>query len=225
MSKKSEKKAAVAKPIKLNAAMQKLYASAGQIGHDMVGGFQAGVALIKAASADAVALERIGKRLVAGCIVRYMTSEAGYTRRTKALAFDAKLDDAARIMALPVTMPKGDKKVTIRSTAEHLACRNASNYLTRVRTAAGIVSDPAKNPDKNNKRKPRPGSNKVETVATLPVDLVKSAPTLKGEAAQIEYFANVAAAMALTVKKNKITNPKLSTPVQDFLTAMKAINA
>jgi hypothetical protein len=57
----------------------------------------------------------------------------------------------------------------------------------------------------------------------VPVDLVKASPTLKDKPAANDYFATACAALLATVNKNaKKIDPRISSAVSDFHSAMKA---
>lgn len=213
MSKKTDKKTAK----KLNAKMAALVTSATSIGYNVADGFSSAVVLFRSiGAANERAVKEAGANYVVGYVTRYLSDVPAYAKRWGNMGPVERLDAARDIIAKPT--PES-AKAGRRTELEHKAVRAAATSLSTAKRRAGIVADPAKNPDKNKKRAPRTGSNEP---AAPPVDLVKASPTLKDKEAVNDYFATACAALLTTVNKNaKKVDPRISSAVEDFHAAMK----
>jgi hypothetical protein len=151
-----------------------------------------------------------------GYVARSLLVDSAYAKRWGNMTIVQQIEAGAEIIARAApTSSKPDR----RTDQEHKACRAADVSWYKVRERAGLIADSSKSPVKN-KRKPRPGANAAKAP---PVDLVKASPKLATKQAANDYFGTAAAALLATVDKNaKLVDPRISSAVSDFLTAVKA---
>jgi hypothetical protein len=188
-------------------------------------GFNAAVAYAEcvAAVADIVRTTRIGsprnRALEAaalgyksGYVARSLLTDPAYAKRWGNMSMSQQIEAGAEIIGRAAP---SSSKPDRRTDQEHKACRAADVSWVRIREAAGIKSAVARKSSRN----PRPGANPGKAP---PVDLVKASPKLATKAAANDYFGTAAAALLATVDKNaKVVDPRISSAVSDFLTAVK----
>lgn len=210
MSKKSNKKAA--KP--LSAKLKELVASAATIGMNVATGYSEAVTLFRSIGTKSkVALADASLNYKAGYVARYLADVPAIAKRWDNMGDAERVAAAQDIMAKPT--PESSKP-NRRTELEHKACRAADVSLATAKRRAGLIAE------KKGGRKPRPASNTPSKA--VPVDLVKASPNLKTKEAANDYFATACAALLTTVNKNaKRIDPRLSSAVSDFHSALKAM--
>lgn len=198
----------------LSAKLKALVASAGSVGMNVAGRFGEAVTLFKAiGTSSKVALVDASLNYKAGYVATYLQSNAAFAKRWGNLGEPQLIEAGAEIYGKPY--PESSKP-NRRTDLEHKACRAADVSLATAKRRAGLIAE------KKGGRKPRPASN--ANSKAVPVDLVKASPTLATKAAANDYFATACAALLATVNKNaKRIDPRLSTAVQDFHAACKAM--
>lgn len=203
--KKTVKKAQKA----LNAKLATLVATAASIGFTYASGHAAAVELVRAVKASANALTQAGEQYKRGYVARSLLTHDAYSKRWGNMDQAAQCEAAGEIIARAT--PESSKPDR-RTELEQKAVRAADVSWANVKRAAGIEAT------KKGGRKPRPGT----TGNVPPVDLVKASPKLETKQAANDYFATAAAALLATVDKNaKLVDPRLSSAVSDFLSAVK----
>lgn len=206
---KSQKKSA-----RISNALSAIVATAAAVGFTAANAFAGGVELARKLKGNAGALNKAGAEYKAGYVARYLKDESAMSRRWGNMSEPQIIDEARGILAKPSA---DSTKPGRRTELEHKACRAADVSWSSCKRRAGIV------PTKAGNRKPRPAA-KATAAKAVPVDLVKASPTLKDKPAANDYFATAAAALLATVNKNaKRIDPRLSSAVADFHSALKAL--
>ena len=198
----------------LSAKLKGLVASAAGIGFNVATGYSEAVALFRSIGTKSKdALNQAGLNYKAGYVARYMSDTPAIAKRWGNMDDAARIDAARDIYAKPY--PESSKP-NRRTELEHRACRAADVSLAAAKRRAGLVAV------KTGGRRPRPSANAPSRA--IPVDLVKASPNLKTKEAANDYFATACAALLTTVNKNaKRIDPRLSSAVSDFHSALKAI--
>jgi hypothetical protein len=219
MSKKSKKSAKRnAKP--LSEALQGLITTCATAGFNTANAFAECVAAVqeivrttRLGSPRNRALEAAALGHKSGYVARSLLADPAYVKRWGNMSVEQQIEAGAEIIARASPQSSKDDR---RTEQEHKACRAADVSWFKVKERAGLTEPKA---NKGN-RKPRTGSNPPKAP---PVDLVKASPKLANKAAANDYFGTAAAALLATVDKNaKLVDPRISTAVSDFLTAVKA---
>jgi hypothetical protein len=199
-----------AKP--MSATLKALVASATTIGMDVANGYGRAVELFRKIGAkNRAALQLAATNYKHGYVAVYLKDR--YAKRWGNMTPEMMLDEVRAIYAKPY--PESSKS-NRRTELEHKACRAADVSVSTAKRRAGLVAE------KKGGRKPQPARKATSTKA-VPVDLVKASPTLKDKPAANDYFATACAALLATVNKNaKKIDPRISSAVSDFHSAMKA---
>lgn len=201
------------RPARISAKLNAFVESAAAIGFNAATGYAAAVELVTAVKASAKALEQAGEQYKRGYVARSLLATAAYAKRWHNLDQAGQFEAAGEIIAKATP---DSSKPDRRTELEHKACRAADTSWSSVKRAAGIA------PKKKGGRKPRPSSNAPSKA--VPVDLVKASPALPNKEAANDYFATACAALLATVNKNaKHIDPRLSSAVSDFHSALKAM--
>lgn len=219
-TKATKAKNAAKKTSAMSARIQSLVATCGSAGFatanayaDCVDAVRDIVKETRPGSARNRALEAAAAQYKGGYVARSLLNDPAYRKRWHNLTVTQQIDEGAAIIAKAAPTTSKDDR---RTEVEHKVCRAADASWFKVKQNAGLT-EPKKN--KGN-RKPRPGANDAKAP---PQDLVKASPKLATKEAANDYFGIAAAALLATVDKNaKLVDPRISTAVSDFLTAVKA---
>lgn len=206
-----KKTASKATKVVLSPKIKALIAGAAIVGYDVMGGFQAGVALAKAIGPRKQALADAGVQYQAGYVARYLEEETTFKRRWGNMDTARRIEESLAILAKATP---DSTKADRRTDLEHKACRAASTSWSACKTKAGVITP--------TKRTPRASTANVGTGNVPPVDLVKASPKFKSKAEANDYFATAAAALLTTCDVNSALKlkPQLTSAVSDFKAAI-----